>query len=329
MRRSCRNEKGGTGMNLSQIEVIVEIAKAGSISKAAQNLYISQPGVSKILQKFEEEAGTRIFERVSTGVRLTPTGRKFVKGAMDVIEQANQLERVFSHDRTALTMEFRLASVSYQFIQCMLEDLCRKYSQNPMQIHYVECGLEEEVDRLVRGDIEIAVNIFWKDHLRRSLKKLLARGVEYHRVGPVSPYIGVSCNSEKYPAGITELDFDRLSRMPLIIISPYVLLGSSNISGWDFFHSAFNMENLSGTCQEIEVNNTGTMQELLCRIDGFSLILLNQGIYSRYGFSDKIRLIPLPGARQFELGWLQRANTVRQPLANEFINMLRDTASDD
>lgn len=317
-------------MNLSQIEVIVEIAKAGSISKAAQNLYISQPAVSKILQKFEEEAGAQLFERVSTGVRITPVGRKFVKGAMDVMEQANQLERMFKHERTALTMELRLASVSYQFIQCMLEDLCRKYSQNPLQIHYVECGLDEEVERLTSGDIEIAVNIFWKDHLRRSVKKLLAKGVEYHRVGSVVPYIGVSRDSIKYPADVKQLDFDRLADMPLVIISPYVLLGTSALSGWDFFHSAFNMENLGGTYQEIEVNNTGTMQELLCRIDGFSLILLNQGIYSRYGFSDKIRLIPLPDEdKQFELGWLQRANTVRQPLANEFINLLRENASDD
>ncbi|MDD6161111.1 MAG: LysR family transcriptional regulator [Oscillospiraceae bacterium] len=318
-------------MNLSQIEVIVEIAKAGSISKAAQNLYISQPGVSKILQKFEEEVGAQIFERVSTGVRLTPVGRKFVKSAMDVIEQAGQLERMFKqNDRAALTMELRLASVSYQFIQCMLEDLCRKYSQNPLQIHYVECGLDEEVDRLTRGDIEIAVNIFWKDHLRRSMKKLLAKGVEYHRVGSAVPYIGVSRDSKKYPPDIKELDFSRLTDMPLVIISPFVLLGASSISGWDFMHSAFKMENLDGVCQEIEVNNTGTMQELLCRVDGFSLILLNPGIYSRYGFSERIRLIPLPGAdRQFELGWLQRANTVRQPLADEFINMLRENASDD
>ena len=317
-------------MNLSQIEVIVEIAKAGSISKAAQNLYISQPGVSKILQKFEEEAGTQIFERVSTGVRLTPAGHKFVKGAMDVMEQAQQLERMFKQERAPLTMELRLASVSYQFIQCMLEELCHKYGQNPLQIHYRECGLDEEVEGLISGGIELAVNIFWKDHLRRSMKKLLAKGVEYHRVGSVVPYIGVSWDSKKYPSHIKELDFERLAGMPLVIISPFVLLGTSTLSGWDFFQSAFNVENFGGARQEIEVNNTGTMQELLCRIDGFSLILLNPGIHSHYGFSDKIRLIPLPDTgKEFELGWLQRANSVRQPLADEFIKMLREKASDD
>ena len=47
-------------MNLSQVEIIVEIAKAGSISQAAQNLFVSQPSVSKALQRFEEEVGAQI-----------------------------------------------------------------------------------------------------------------------------------------------------------------------------------------------------------------------------------------------------------------------------
>ena len=58
-------------MKMSQVEMIVEIANAGSISQAAQNLYVSQPSLSKALQRFEQEVGAQIFERVSTGVRLT------------------------------------------------------------------------------------------------------------------------------------------------------------------------------------------------------------------------------------------------------------------
>ena len=72
-------------MNLSHVEIIVEIARAGSISQAAQNLYISQPGVSKILKKFEEEVGAQIFERVNSGVRLTPLGRRFVERAQYIL----------------------------------------------------------------------------------------------------------------------------------------------------------------------------------------------------------------------------------------------------
>ena len=118
-------------MDLSAIEVIVEIAKTGSISKAAQNLFISQPGVSKIFQKFEEEAGIQIFERMSTGVRPTPMGQRFVEGAQDIMEQLNELEHQFKRNQAVSSMELDVASMSYQFMQGMLKELYEYLSPPP------------------------------------------------------------------------------------------------------------------------------------------------------------------------------------------------------
>ena len=118
-------------MDLSAIEVIVEIAKTGSISKAAQNLFISQPGVSKILQKFEEEVGIQIFERMSTGVRPTPMGQRFVEGAQDIMEQLNELEHQFKRNQAVSSMELDVASMSYQFMQGMLKELYEYLSPPP------------------------------------------------------------------------------------------------------------------------------------------------------------------------------------------------------
>ena len=170
-------------MDLSAIEVIVEIAKTGSISKAAQNLFISQPAVSKILHNFEQEVGVELFERMSTGVRPTPMGQRFLDGAQDIIDQLDQLEIQFKRSLSASFMEVNIASMSYQFMQGMLRELYEKYKHNPIRIRYIECSLEEQVERVRKGDIEIAINIFWKDHLRRSVKKILPKGVEYHRIG--------------------------------------------------------------------------------------------------------------------------------------------------
>ena len=56
------------------------------------------------------------------------------------------------------------------------------------------------------------------------------------------------------------------------------------------------------------------MREVLNKVDGFSLVVLNPGIYRQYGFFEDMRLIPIPGENmRFELGWLQRENTVRSP----------------
>lgn len=312
-------------MNLSQVEIIVEIAKAGSISQAAQNLYISQPGVSKILQRFEEEVGVQIFERVSTGVRLTPIGQRFVNNAQDILEQVDKLDDLFKNMKPF--MELNIASMSYRFMQHMISELYLKYKQNTINIKYTECGFDTELEMIRRGDVEIGIVTFWQRDCRRAIKKALAKGVEYHRLGPAVPYIGVSKKSKNYPPEIKELDLNRLANMPIVTISPSSPL---KLTGWDFVRQLFGRGKLDSSNQEITTNNTGTMRQIVNQIDGFSLIILNKGIYERYGFYDDIRLIEIPDENmQFEIGWLQRANTVRSPLANEFISILRDYCQED
>ena len=314
-------------MNLSQVEVIVEIAKAGSISKAAQNMFISQPGVSKRLQRFEDEVGVQIFERVSTGIRLTPIGRRFVDNAQDIIEQVDKLEDLFKKNSVTDLMELNVASMSYRFMQNMLSELYNKYSQNSIKIKYMECGFDTELELISKGNIEIGIVTFWHSDIKKAIKKALTKGIEYHRLGAAVPYIGVSINSKKYPEEIKGLDFQRLSEMPVVTISPS---SPSNGTGWDFIRRIFGRSKLETSNKEITTNNTGTMKEIVNLIDGFSLIILNKGIYERYGFCDDIRLIPITDENmQFEMGWLQRANTVRSPLANECINILGEYSSID
>ena len=64
---------GGDSMeqNLSQYKIFYEVAKAGNISKAAKELYISQPAISKAIGKLEESLNTTLFFRSSRGVQLT------------------------------------------------------------------------------------------------------------------------------------------------------------------------------------------------------------------------------------------------------------------
>lgn len=61
--------------NLSQYKIFYEVAKTGNISKAAKELYISQPAISKSISKLEESLETVLFNRNSRGVQLTAEGR--------------------------------------------------------------------------------------------------------------------------------------------------------------------------------------------------------------------------------------------------------------
>ena len=55
-------------MNLSYLKYAVEVEKTGSITKAAQNFYMNQPHLSKIIRELERELGEDIFDRTSRGM---------------------------------------------------------------------------------------------------------------------------------------------------------------------------------------------------------------------------------------------------------------------
>ncbi len=60
--------------NLSSYRIFYAVANTENISRAAKELYISQPAISKSIQKLEENLGVKLFERSSRGVTLTPEG---------------------------------------------------------------------------------------------------------------------------------------------------------------------------------------------------------------------------------------------------------------
>ena len=64
-------------MKLEQIEQFNELAKTGNINRAAKNLYMSQPNLSRSIKHLEEEIGVELFIRTVSGVQLTSYGREF------------------------------------------------------------------------------------------------------------------------------------------------------------------------------------------------------------------------------------------------------------
>ena len=74
--------------NLSSYRIFYAVANAGNISKAAKELYISQPAISKSRQKLEDSVGVRLFDRSSRGVTLTSEGEllySHVKSAFETL----------------------------------------------------------------------------------------------------------------------------------------------------------------------------------------------------------------------------------------------------
>ena len=79
--------------NLSQYKIFYEVARTGNISRAARELYISQPAISKAISKLEDSLGLSLFSRSSRGVQLTPEGQVLFEHAAEAFDALNRGEQ--------------------------------------------------------------------------------------------------------------------------------------------------------------------------------------------------------------------------------------------
>lgn len=79
--------------HLSQYKIFYEVARCGNISRAAKELYISQPAISKAISKLEENLNTKLFSRNSRGVQLTKEGSILYQHISSAFESINRGER--------------------------------------------------------------------------------------------------------------------------------------------------------------------------------------------------------------------------------------------
>ena len=71
-------------MTVQQLKYVLAVYQAGSISKAAQVLYVAQPNLSAAIKKLEAEIRIELFTRTSNGMTLTEAGREFVRHAVQI-----------------------------------------------------------------------------------------------------------------------------------------------------------------------------------------------------------------------------------------------------
>lgn len=102
-------------MTLLQLKYISTVAKCGSFSKAAQVLYVSQPGISKMVCALEEELGITIFVRSAAGITLTAEGRELLNMGERLLTDAEHISQHFSQDLSKTHETLSVSSQHYCF----------------------------------------------------------------------------------------------------------------------------------------------------------------------------------------------------------------------
>lgn len=121
-------------LQIYQIKYIIEVANCGSITAAAQKLYISQPGLTKLIHNFEEQYGFQLFTRTSRGVKLTKEGNNFIYHAKKLVHSSDELESILAEKRLE---EKKILSVSSIHLDFLYEMVVKLYEyQNGQQLHF-------------------------------------------------------------------------------------------------------------------------------------------------------------------------------------------------
>lgn len=102
-------------MEIRHLKQLIRISQCGSINKASQQLYISQPSLNNIVKRCEGELGFVIFQRTPKGIKLTPNGVKFMNSAQKIVEEYKKIEEL------SCPTENSSISVSFIYLSYLLE----------------------------------------------------------------------------------------------------------------------------------------------------------------------------------------------------------------
>ena len=138
-------------MNLSQLRYVVEVEKTGSITKAAKQLYMGQPNLSKAIRELESEVGITIFRRTAQGVEPTPIGAQFLSYAKTILSQVDELES-FYKPQWEKEFRFDVSVPRATYISVAFTDFLQDVPKEvPLAVHFKETSSMGAITDVANG----------------------------------------------------------------------------------------------------------------------------------------------------------------------------------
>ncbi len=154
-------------MTLDQLKILVAIADEGSVLAAAKSLYRTQPTISVLLRKLEDELDLVLLDRNNYRATLTPEGWQLYKKAKAILGQVDEFGRLARYLAVGHEPSLSLAveaSCPVPLILEVLQESERKYPETELNLE-VE-NIWGALEKLERGDVDIAVSPIFKEDAR-------------------------------------------------------------------------------------------------------------------------------------------------------------------
>lgn len=130
---------------------MTEVERTGSVTKAAANLFMGQPNLSKAIKEVENEIGITVFRRSAKGVYPTPEGERFLAHAKAVLEEMGKLEALYKQDNAPEL--FTVCVPEAEYVPRLLAELARSL---PVNIECITAPFYLAADNVSEGICKIA-----------------------------------------------------------------------------------------------------------------------------------------------------------------------------
>lgn len=157
-------------MTLTQVLYALEVARCQNFSKAAENLYLSQPALSLQIKKLESELGYALFSRTPQGIFLTEAGRSFCAHARPVAEDWKRFQENVGAQRSC-SRRLRIGMGSRVYSNGLFQEVVRFFDTHPeLEVTFVTEAGQDFLAGLRNGALELALDRMPPDNLTRERK---------------------------------------------------------------------------------------------------------------------------------------------------------------
>lgn len=207
-------------MNIMHLKYAVEVAKEGSINRAAETLLMGQPNLSRAIRELETNLGITIFERSAKGMVPTPDGEDFLEYARQILRQIDQVEAIYKAG-VPKKQKFSISVPRASYISEAFAQFTLGITADPAEIFYKETNSMQAVENILHGDYKLGILRYAARYDRYFKEMLEEKNLSYELVTEFAYVLIMSGKSGL--AKLDEIHFDDLkSYIEVAHADPYV-----------------------------------------------------------------------------------------------------------
>ena len=300
-------------MTIQQLKYAIVISESGSMNKASEILYISQPSLTSSIQELEKELGITVFNRSGRGVTLTNDGVEFIQYARQVVQQYDGLLDKYSGAETR-KKKFGISTQHYSFAVKSFVDMVKQFDTVEYEFSISETKTIEVIDDVSSGKSEIGI-LYLNDFNRKAISRFLkGNNLVFHHLINCSAYVYLW---KGHPlAKNSSIRFEELEDYPCLSFD-------QGAAGSFYF-----MEEILSTSEYprmIKANDRATMLNLMIGLNGYTLC---SGIISEELNGSDYTAVPFEAEEdavgsEMEIGYIVRKNMILSQMGELYIKELK------